>query len=303
MLKQSGLSLNGGGANGLISAHLIQEFESLTNKRTYDFFNCIAGTSTGALQTALIVCGYSGYDIVQIFKKEVPKIFDKELLRYGIFRSKYNNTYLREAINYYTDGVKLGEIPKSILIPAYNATKNKHKIFKSVDERDAEFYLSDVVLASASAPTYFNAHKIGEDLYEDGGLGYNNPSDLVLKQLQSEIEGCNYSNVNFNIMSLTTGSRIEYDKVKKGIIGRAKQTFENVLREQDLKTHNNMLFDYKHNVKGVYVRIEPTKENSSLKIDDGSKKNIENMIKDGEISAKKNRNKIIEFFNNTIQNV
>jgi hypothetical protein len=140
-------------------------------------------------------------------------------------------------------------------------------------------------------------------LNEDGGLGYNNPSDLVLKQLQSEIEGCNYSNVNFNIMSLTTGSRIEYDKVKKGIIGRAKQTFENVLREQDLKTHNNMLFDYKHNVKGVYVRIEPTKENSSLKIDDGSKKNIENMIKDGEISAKKNRNKIIEFFNNTIQNV
>lgn len=302
MIKQNGLALNGGGANGLISAHLIQEIEVLTHKRVYDFFHCIGGTSTGALQTALIVCGYSGHDIVQIFKKEIPKIFDKDFLRFGIFRSKYDNTYLRDAISYYTDGVKLGEIPKSILIPAYNATKKKHKIFKSYDIKDADFYLADAVLASASAPTYFNAHRIEKDLYEDGGLGYNNPSDLVLKQFQSEVNGYNYSDINFNILSLTTGSRTEYDKIRKGLVGRAKQTFENVLREQDLKTHNNMLFDYKHNVKGVYMRIEPTKEYSSLKIDDGSEKNLENMIKDGEISAKKNRNKIIEFYN-TIQNV
>jgi len=303
MKKNNGLALNGGGANGLISAHSIKAFEDLSGIRVIKHFDIIAGASTGALQTALLVCGYSGNDIVYIFQEEVPKIFDKEFLRFGIFRSKYSNAYIQDAVKSYTKGVKLGDLSTTIIIPTYNATQNKTKLFKSCDDKDKNFLLSDVVLASAAAPTYFDAHKIGNEYYEDGGLGYNNPSDLVLKQMQSQIKSKNYTNFQFNVLSLTTGFRTEqtkYERIKKGIAGRAQKTFENVLREQDLKVHNNMVFDYKHNVNGIYTRVEAVKKHSALKIDDGSKKNVKAMLLDGGLTYEEGYEDIKEFFINTL---
>jgi predicted acylesterase/phospholipase RssA len=304
MRKLNGIAFNGGGANGLISSHIIAEIEKLTGSKIKDSFDFIAGTSTGALQTALLVSGYSGEDIVYIFTKEIPKIFDKEFLRYGIFRSKYDNSYLKDAVNHYTNGIRLGELDTKIIIPAYNASKSESKLFKSTNVDDKNFLLSDVVIASASAPTYFDAHRIGNDYYEDGGLRYNNPADLVLQEMQASILGCNYNGREFNILSCTTGFRTaktRIEKVRKGIAGRGKATFENVLREQDLKVHDNLSHIYKYNiVNGTYTRIESVKDNSALKIDDGSCKNIKAMLKDGELTVAKNRDKLQDFINKTI---
>ena len=303
MLKQNGLSLNGGGANGLISAHSLKAFEEITGVKILKHFDIIAGASTGALQTALIVCGYSGSDIIYVFDKEIPKIFDKEFLRFGIFRSKYNNSYISDAVKSYTSNKKLGDIKTKIIIPAFNASLGETKLFKSHKDEDKDFLLSDVVLASASAPTYFDAHRIGNDWYEDGGLGYNNPSDLILKEMQASVLGHNYNNRQFNVLSCTTGFRTEntrLEKIKKGLAGRAAKTFENVLREQDLKVHNNMVFDYKHNVEGTYVRVEAVKKHSALKIDDGSCKNIKAMLADGELTYNANFEKIKDFFIKTM---
>lgn len=302
MIKQNGLSLNGGGANGLISAHTLAEFEKISKEPIKESFSYIAGASTGALQTALLVCGYSGDEIVYIFEKEIPKIFDKQFLRFGIFRSKYSNKYIKETVNHYVNGIRLGEIKIKILIPAFNASKGTTKIFKSLQEKDENFLLADVVLASAAAPTYFDAYKIGNDWYEDGGLGYNNPADLILQEMQANILGCNYNLRDFNILSCTTGFRTPttVEKIKAGLVGRAKQTFENVLREQDLKVHNNLTHAYKHIVHGEYVRVEAVKENSALKIDDGSNKNIKAMLKDGELTIEKNREKLKTFIYRTL---
>lgn len=296
----NGLSCNGGGANGLISSHTIKCFEDVSKMPISSHFDFYAGTSVGALQIALILCGYTANDIIHIFEKELPGIFDKKCLRLGVFRSKYKNDYIIDAVLRYTQNLKMGDIKKRTIIPAFNVTQGKRKFFKSLDERDADIPLALAVLASAAAPTYFDPIKIGSDVYEDGGLGYNNPSDLLLKEMQASVPGFNYRDQRFNIMSLTTGSRIEKPgKIRSGLIGRAKPSFETTLREQDLKVHDNMVFDYKYNVQGLYTRVEAVKGKSSRSIDDASKKNIEAMKLDGEATILANFESIKNFFEQT----
>lgn len=288
------LSLNGGGVKGLIALYQCEEFHNISGGSFIENFDYVGGTSTGALCGALFSIGYTPTEVIDIYKKELPKIFNKRFLRFGIFRAKYNNDYLIGLAKDLMGDTKMGDCKTKFMVPAFNADTDETVIFKSHDERYKNFLLRDVVLASAAAPTYFDMITINGDHYKDGGLGYNNPSDILLQ------EGVANGAEVINILSITTGKLIGKTaraEIKGGIFGGASVAFNDVLREQDIKTHQNVQHSYKYYQSGLYLRCDSMLIEASEKIDDASKKNISAMISDGKFSAEMNHDKLKEFNN------
>jgi patatin-like phospholipase/acyl hydrolase len=186
------LSINGGGIKGLYSLYLLKELSE--GKKIGDYFDIICGTSVGSIIAICIALELSIDEIIKIFETFIFSIFDSKANKntwslddiivsteecwHQLLGSKYNVIKLSEAIIKITGNKKMGELKKTVYIPSYCVSKNKIVIFSNKTHPD--YLLSDVLLASTAAPTYFPMHKINEDLYIDGGLWANNPSLIGL---------------------------------------------------------------------------------------------------------------------------
>lgn len=293
------LSGNGGGAFGMIPLYQADYLHSKMGGAFFRDFDFMAGTSTWALATALFATGHTPKEAIDIYEKSLPDIFKSGFLRQIRGLSKYDNKNLIGIANEILGNVKLGDLKQNILIPTINSSKRETKIFKSHDPEDFDFKLVDVIIASSSAPTFFPAYQINGEWYKDGGLSSNNPSDILLKECQSKNAD------KINIISFTTGSN--YDIVtnseKKGSILSVSEMIDEVLEQQDKKTHGNVKFEYKmERTNGIYIRCESLRTGCSKNIDDASYKNIEAMKQAGKLSVVKNRGLIDVFYINTLKN-
>jgi hypothetical protein len=145
----------------------------------------ISGTSTGSIIAAAVACQINPAEIVDMYKVHGKKIFTKEkiwcptFIR-SAFHSLYNSKYLAEVLNDVFGDVKLGEISTPLLLPSTDIGCGGVHVFKSHYSkdltRDKYVLIRDAVIASCSAPIYFDPKRVGEYLLADGGLWANNPS-------------------------------------------------------------------------------------------------------------------------------
>jgi patatin-like phospholipase/acyl hydrolase len=77
------LSLDGGGMRGIISARILQEIERQVQekegKALHEYFDLIAGTSTGSILTAGIATGKTSQELIDLYKNQGIIIFPLEL--------------------------------------------------------------------------------------------------------------------------------------------------------------------------------------------------------------------------------
>ncbi|MBU0769679.1 MAG: patatin-like phospholipase family protein, partial [Proteobacteria bacterium] len=141
--------------------------------------------------------------------------------------------------------IKLGEITTPLLLPATDIGNGGVHVFKSGYSkdftRDKEVLLRDAVLASCSAPTYFNPIKLREYLLADGGLWANNPSLAAVIDAQRRL---NINLSDIRILSMGTGLAktcygVESDK-KWGLLNgwRGKEFISFMMSLQAQATHN-----------------------------------------------------------------
>jgi len=294
------LSLNGGGARGLIALYILNELYRIEPKEFFRKFDYIGGTSTGSLMGALMVKGYNPSECIDIYMNHLPKIFDKRCLSSVRGISKYNNEYLKGLANELLGNDRLGDLKQKLVVPALNVSTEEPKYFKSYDLEDMDFKLVDVVVASSAAPTYFPAYEIKGNWYVDGGLAANNPAQILLKECQGLPDVG-----KINILSITTGSvktKIT-NAEKKGNLFSIPSLIDNMLKVQDKVTHGSVLKDYKNKKAiGSYIRCTPKIDKSTGEIDDVSSTNIAAMCQDGLVSAEINK-KLISLYNlNTLSN-
>ena len=78
------LSLDGGGIRGVISACILQEVEKQIREQhgqsIIEYFDMVAGTSTGSLIAAGLTVGYTPADMVDIYKNQGLDIFPYQSL-------------------------------------------------------------------------------------------------------------------------------------------------------------------------------------------------------------------------------
>lgn len=202
------LSLDGGGIRGAFTAAVLAEIESRLQRPIGDYFDLVAGTSTGGLIAAAVATGMSASAIVDFYKGTGPMVFaprpkykpEKIRRRVGmpiarfatkktvgveldeVLQTKYESAPLEVAIHDVFGDQLVGEISKCrMVIPAVDVTAGRTIVFKTPHlpglTRDRHFRITDVLMGTTAAPTFFPHAKLGEDgAIVDGGLWANNPS-------------------------------------------------------------------------------------------------------------------------------
>ena len=207
------LALDGGGARGIYSAQILACIEQLNGAPVREHFDLIAGTSTGAIIAGAAAVGIPMDRVVELFKDESPRIFRKRRLRSFHIRSKYSIRSLEQAVQSCVSGLTLGEVSTPLMILGSDISTGGVHVFKSrylkdLGEpyvRDANVVLSDAILASCAAPTFFDPVSVGDFLLADGGLWANNPSMMALTESVSKF-GRSVEQVR--ILSIGTGHSV-----------------------------------------------------------------------------------------------
>lgn len=185
------LSLDGGGIRGVVAATMLAEVERQINRPLNQYFDLIAGTSTGSILAAAIATGHSSQEIIDIYKEKGSIIFPYRsrfswqriplLLKYGLSAPKFSDSGLKQVLQECLSDVKLLDIAAPmLLIVAYDTIGRKPVIFKSwhQDANYGNLPLWKACLCSASAPTYFPAQKIDKRINGIAECGSDNTITL-----------------------------------------------------------------------------------------------------------------------------
>jgi patatin-like phospholipase/acyl hydrolase len=183
------LSVNGGGIRGIIPATVLDRIEKRTGRPISSLFKIIAGTSTGTILTAGLTlpdsCGQPAYTAEQmrdLYFKEGPTIFDKNLIREGweLFvtgGAKYPATGIESVLKKYFGTAKYKDQLCKTIGAAYEAQQRQAWFFKNWDPDDGARDTAYVCRASSAAPTYFPPLQNGETgCFIDGGVAANDPA-------------------------------------------------------------------------------------------------------------------------------
>lgn len=195
------LALDGGGIRGVMTLGVLAKIEStlqsaLKKGDTFvlsDYFDYIAGTSTGAIIATCLSLGWRVDRITRFYEESGAEMFDKASLRER-FRYKYRDEKLSALLKSVLGANKTlgdGDIRTLLMVVMRNATtdspwplSNNPRAKYNLDnrrDRNTLLPLWQLVRASTAAPTYFPPESVdvGERrfIFVDGGVTmYNNPA-------------------------------------------------------------------------------------------------------------------------------
>jgi hypothetical protein len=229
------LSLDGGGVRGIIAAKMLTDIEKRIDKPLNEYFDLIVGTSTGSIVAAAIATGRNSDDIVEFFQNKSSSIFPYQsifspqriplLLKYGISAPKYSDHNLIEVLRGVFGETRLFDIATSprLLVISYDTIERNPIIFKSwrPDKPYGNVPLWEVCVSSASAPTYFPAHKLDKRVI--GNLKDASINTIIFSENESTVDGV-YENAEIRI---TDGKGSGQVRVIKNYIGSMRKALVN----------------------------------------------------------------------------
>ncbi|GMP44188.1 hypothetical protein CsSME_00013826 [Camellia sinensis var. sinensis] len=202
------LSIDGGGIRGIIPGTILDFLESELQKldgedvRIVDYFDVIAGTSTGGLVTAMLTAPnknnrplFAAKDIIDFYLDNCPKIFPQESSLFpqatkvikALSGPKYDGKYLHDVVKEKLGEIKLHQTLTNVAIPTFDIKTLQPTIFSTYEvnyKPTLDALLSDICIATSAAPTYLPAHSfktkdptgtVREFDLIDGGVAANNP--------------------------------------------------------------------------------------------------------------------------------
>lgn len=212
-LKSTGpkklLALDGGGIRGMLSVEVLSRIEQMLRDayqnptmRLCDYFDYIAGTSTGAIIATCLSWGMTVDRLREFYLNNGKEMFQKSALLER-FRSKFKSDNLsRQLQEEFGATTTLGtdKLRTLLMVVLRNATtdspwplsNNPRARFNQSDLNDCNLDLPlwQLVRASTAAPTYFPPEQVilgkqdpqREYVFVDGGITmYNNPAFQLFK--------------------------------------------------------------------------------------------------------------------------
>lgn len=199
------LSLDGGGARGLISVAFLKKIElvlrQVHGRSDYvlaDYFDLIGGTSVGSLLATMLALGWSTGQVEHVFRDACHDIFNGSLLRRGILLPKFSDKALMQYLNLHLRELRLDStrlktglaiISKRVDTGSAWVVYNNPCSKYWPDTEDAQgqkvlgnnsYLVKDLIRSSTAAPTYFAPHTVqiakpsqhsdGRGHFVDGGL-------------------------------------------------------------------------------------------------------------------------------------
>ncbi|CAA2977793.1 patatin 2 [Olea europaea subsp. europaea] len=211
------LSIDGGGIRGIIPATILEYLESQLqvldgeDARLADYFDVIAGTSTGGLVTAMLTAPnkdnrplFSAKDIKPFYLEHSSRIFPQKNGLLGLFEKllksivgpKYDGEYLHKVIREKLGDSRLHETLTNVVIPTFDIENLQPIVFskyQAVRNPSLDVRLSDICIGTSAAPTYLPAYYFKNQGYVrefnlvDGGVAANNPTLVAINQITKQI--------------------------------------------------------------------------------------------------------------------
>ena len=337
------LSLDGGGIRGIISCVILKYIEEQLQAqddptaKIGDYFDLIAGTSTGGLITALLLfpdenkkAKFSVNEALDLYAKKGESIFHVSFFQhllnpFGLLKEKISDKNIEQQLEMVFGNLELKDFIKPCLITSYDITARKAKLFTSHNAQEPinNFYVKDVCRATSAAPTYFEPAQI-KSLYEqqytliDGGVYANNPTLCAY----AEARKINFSTVLNNdqkpdcpsindmiIVSIGTGTVSkpyyfeDFDNAGKvkwiaPLIDILLSSNVETVDYQMLKMYDTLGDRNQLN----YHRIMPKLNKASPEMDDTSKENIFELIQAGLLYVSENQEQLNTIVKKLIKN-
>jgi len=205
------ISFDGGGIRGAATGQLVklihEELLKTEDKKLINYFDGVAGTSTGCLISTLMMSGYSGNDISEIYNQEnAEAIFDSSIIddTLGLLqhKPKYDGQGKIKTIKEKVGEKRLRDIAtddRLFVAIAYDVEKRVPFVWCSED--DSNPLLSDICDSSSAAPCYFPTIKTESGQYLiDGGVVQNNPALTLYAKAKKK-----WPKEDIRILSIGTG--------------------------------------------------------------------------------------------------
>ncbi len=342
MKKVRILSIDGGGIRGILPGTILTYVEKKIKKKTGNkgasigqYFDLIAGTSTGGILSLLFLCPdsngdykFSAQEAVDLYLKNGHKIFDVSFRRKltslgGLLDEKYDAAQLEKILKAYFGNTQLKELLKPSLITAYGMEKRKASFFTSVDAQldTKNFYLKDIARATSAAPTYFEPVQI-KSLYGvkhtfiDGGVFANNPALCAYSEartirfteaLNDEQKPNHPTAKDMLLVSLGTGvNKVPYpyrDFKNANQVKWIKPLIDIMMNgnSETVDYQLRQMYDTLDEKDAVdYHRIQPQIFSADIEMDNAEPKNLEALHQDGLANVEKYQNTLDEIVDKLI---
>jgi hypothetical protein len=231
------LALDGGGIRGLITLGILKNIESLVAKKTgqklCDYFDYIAGTSTGAIIAAGLASGMSTADLVDFYNKNGEDMFSHarliERVKYFYtadpLKRKLQEVFQPSATLEPSDDANLQKLKCLLLVVTRNVTTDSPWPISSNpdakyndpgrDDCNLRIPLWQLVRASTAAPVFFPPEILQWKpndpsktfVFVDGGVTpHNNPAFLLYRMATEPAYRLNWSTGEKNMLIVSVGT-------------------------------------------------------------------------------------------------
>lgn len=320
--KKCILSFDGGGVRGIMICVMIEYLESKLQSlegsedvRIADYFDEIAGTSTGALVACLLVAPdpvtkrprFSAKDCTNFYLQNSAQVFPLNSVQGWITRlkgPKYSPTGLETVLKEVFEDLKLTETLKPIIVPSYDINYEISVLFSTTQAKSKQIpdcYIRDVCRATTAAPTYFPPYyftSTSEDGEKwefnmvDGGVSANNPAFIAVSELLKEHVDEVEKEIKYEdllVLSFGTGKgMVSYNAKSSGKWGVVSWIYKDgsvplldilTLASQDIVDYNMSSTFYEQGCHDNYLRVQIEKlEGSQASLDDASQSNLQSLV-------------------------
>jgi hypothetical protein len=225
------LALDGGGIRGLISLGILQKIEAMIKQKTgqalCEYFDYIAGTSTGAIIAAGLSRNMTTADLIKFYQDYGRQMFDPSGL---LERFKYLHTadpLIRQLQNVFGAATTLAPDDLKCLLLVVTKNVTTDSAWPVSSNPDAKYNdparpdcnlrmpLWRLVRASTAAPVYFPAEVMTWDpllpsksaVFVDGGMTpYNNPAFLLYRMATDPAYRLNWTRGEKNLLLISVGT-------------------------------------------------------------------------------------------------
>lgn len=225
------LALDGGGIRGLVTLGILEKIEMLVKQKTGqklgEYFDYIAGTSTGAIIAAGLSRGKTVGELIDFYTSDGQQMFVPSWL---IERIKYLysadplKATLQQVFGHDTD-LGPGNLECLLLVITKNVTtdsawpisSNPDAKYNDPARRDCNLRIPlwQLVRASTAAPVYFPPEVLQWDpadpsktfVFVDGGVTpYNNPAFLLYRMATEPAYKLNWKKGEDNLLLISVGT-------------------------------------------------------------------------------------------------
>jgi uncharacterized protein len=319
------LSIDGGGIRGILPGQVLvslekklQQKSNNANARLVDYFDMIAGTSTGGILTCLYLCpdkqdplrpAFSATEAVDLYLKNGTSIFENTFIHKiksldGLNEEKYPSSTIENLLKSYFRDIKLSQLLKPCIIPSYNIHNRSTHFFTQHDAKikaGYDFYLRDVARATSAAPTYFEPARV----YSMTGVSYplvdgcvfaNNPAMCAYAEARHQFRRDdavkNVTAADMFILSVGTGTTKRSYDYNKAIGWGAMGWIQPVLDIMMSGVSDTVDFQLKQvfdsiSKKENYIRIDPEMGEADPEMDNASPENLKALEEAGIATSEK----------------